>query len=468
MGVQVISVPILLPLIVVTLDQEDLVIYFLITNIIQLALVADFGFNATFIRYVSYGYAGASLSELSGSGGRGALSIRRPEESGSDWESIRCVQVAMSWVYGGISTFIFVALLGAGSWVIFKLINAEPNSSALWAAWFFVVFSTAASFYGNIFSNYLYGTNHIASQKRVEVVIQLLSVVSIVVSLWLGGGIVGLLVAQQFWRLVLTVALGSLSKKVNGGFGVGAFGVLNRDVLASVWRAAWRSGVGVFSQVFSTRACIIYLGRTAPPEFSASFMFAMQLIDKFILFCNVPFYVKIPKMAMLAARFKLDDLAEVAKRNMTIGLSTFIALGVLTQVSGSVVLDFIGSNVAFLSPEYWMVLCVGFIFQRYGAQHAQLYSCTNHIIWHWLNGTSGVLILIAFLTLTRYVGYLSFPLSVLLVSAVFYVPISVNYSLGFLKKELMEFEGVAGLAMISVIALWIVICLWRYCAIDNV
>jgi uncharacterized membrane protein YdcZ (DUF606 family) len=59
---------------------------------------------------------------------------------------------------------------------------------------------------------------------------------------------------------------------------------------------------------------------------------------------------------------------------------------------GPWLLNFIGSQVEFPSRGLLLLLILGFAIERFSAMHMQLYSLTNHIIWHKINGMTGLFI----------------------------------------------------------------------------
>jgi hypothetical protein len=105
------------------------------------------------------------------------------------------------------------------------------------------------------------------------------------------------------------------------------------------------------------------------------------------------------------------------------------------------VLEAIGSRTAFVAPGVWALLALAFFAERFGAMHLQLYSLTNHIVWHIANGVTGVLmIVLATLAFPR-VGPYAFPLAMLLAYAGFYCVYSAAHSRAAFRFSLLRFES---------------------------
>ena len=74
----------------------------------------------------------------------------------------------------------------------------------------------------------------------------------------------------------------------------------------------------------------------------------------------------------------------------------------------------IGSSVAFPDPKVSLVLVAAFFVERYCAMHIQIYSLTHHIIWHIMNGVTGVLMIVFGVALFPLMGQIALPLAMLL------------------------------------------------------
>ena len=83
---------------------------------------------------------------------------------------------------------------------------------------------------------------------------------------------------------------------------------------------------------------------------------------------------------------------KIAKRGMILAHWVYVIGFIAVGVVGEELLVFIGSNADFPSHLLWILLGVGYFSERYGAMHLQLYSITNHIIWHKINGITGFFI----------------------------------------------------------------------------
>lgn len=103
-------------------------------------------------------------------------------------------------------------------------------------------------------------------------------------------------------------------------------------------------------------------------------------------------------------------------------------------------LELIGSNVEFPSSLIWCLLGLGIFFERYGAMHIQLYSTSNHIIWHIANGIGGIIMIIFSVVLFPLVDVLAFPIAILAGYLGFYSWYAAIHSYREFKLSFWSFE----------------------------
>jgi uncharacterized membrane protein YdcZ (DUF606 family) len=104
------------------------------------------------------------------------------------------------------------------------------------------------------------------------------------------------------------------------------------------------------------------------------------------------------------------------------------------------ILNHTGSKVTFPPNSIWLTLGLAFFLQRYGGMHIQLYSTTNHIIWHWVSSIQGVLTIVAALTLAPHYDALGLTVAILIGNFV-YAAICAPISLSQFKTPPLRFES---------------------------
>ncbi len=406
------SLVVLLPLIVSQLDATDVVVWYLFLSLITLQMLIDLGFTPTFTRVIAYGMGGISSKELIN------IRIRQPDNNkclSPNWDTIIQVGAVMKVIYKRLSALVFVLALSLGSLAVWKPISESTAPDLAWIAWLVVVFTTTITLYGNYYLAYLQGINEIARIQRWQMGFALASVATSSIVLFLGGDLLALTLSHQLWLIANVIFNRWLKNTVYHGKGREISQITKRlsDVWEVVWPAAWRSGIGVLmSAGLINLSGIIYaqLGETAKV---ASYLLGLQIIRAIVNFSAAPFYSKIPVFSKLYAQHLREQLIASAARGMFLSYWVFVVGFVSFGIMADWLLDLVGSNVNFPSSLIWCFLGLAFFWERYGAMHIQLYSTSNHILWHIANGISGIIMIILSIILFPLLDVLAFPLSIL-------------------------------------------------------
>jgi hypothetical protein len=118
----------------------------------------------------------------------------------------------------------------------------------------------------------------------------------------------------------------------------------------------------------------------------------------------------------------------------------FLLLFFAAPVGAAIILPLIGSKIAFPAVEFWIALGFATLIERCGAMHLQVYSTTNDIIWHWINGVTGLLWIVLMIVLFPGIGLYAYPVGMAFSYAGFYTWIATRKSLRSLDVAWWRFE----------------------------
>jgi hypothetical protein len=130
----------------------------------------------------------------------------------------------------------------------------------------------------------------------------------------------------------------------------------------------------------------------------------------------------------------------VARRGMSLAHWVYSVGFVAVGLTGGTLLEWVGSTIPFENQLLWCMFGVGFMVERYGAMHLQLYTTTNHVVWHIANGVTGSLYLGLALVLLGPLGIYAFPLALTLSYAGFYAWYAAYRSYKLFGIGFWEFE----------------------------
>jgi O-antigen/teichoic acid export membrane protein len=294
---------------------------------------------------------------------------------------------------------------------------------------------------GNIYNSYLQGLNQIALLRRWEIVFSLAAIATSFIVLLLNGGLLGLVAVNQGWLIINILRNRWLSRLVEQG----RFKTFTRKgkdevVLSAVWPSAWRSGLGVFMSYGLVQISGVIYAQFGSASGVASYLMGLRLIQMVSQFSQAPFYSKLPLLAQRRASGNLKEQVRIAQKGMKLAYWTYVAGFVSLGFLGKPLLGLIGSNADFPDSGLWCLMGLAIFAERYGAMHIQLYSITNHIIWHIANSVSGTIYIAISMTLFSYIGVYAFPLALLISYLGFYCWYSARYSYKAFELLFWSFE----------------------------
>ena len=401
-----ISVVVVLPLLLTKLQPAEITLWYLFMSLIGLQGVVDAGFSPTFSRTMAYVMGGAGINELKSPKGAGSGKYN-PHDLNLVYSTMRTIYFRLGLVWT-------LLLLTVGSLVLKKPIASVHDTGSAWLAWGVIVVVSCVSFQSEQYSSCLQGVNQIALLRRWETLTALGGILASFLVLILGGGLLELVIANQSWHLINVVRNRWLLLSVENGM-MRSFGnePFSKVVFDAVWPSAWRSGVGVlmsYGLILTSGVIYAQIGDTAKV---ASYLLGLRFIQIVSQFSQAPFYSKMPLYARLYAEGKKDKLLSLAQRAMRLSHVSYVAGFVFLGLVGGPLFKQIGSNASFPEPLLWSFMGIAFFIERFGAMHLQLYSTTNHIIWHVVTGVSGVVYLSVSLGLLGFIGAYAFPVGMI-------------------------------------------------------
>jgi hypothetical protein len=437
------------------LPVEEFNVWAMFAGLAGLQLLVDMGFCVTFVRAIAMSLAGVRTPE----------SFRRHArvvgEDAPNWALVERVAGFMRWIYARLG-WIYLAVVGiGGTWALMRPVSTMQNSQDAWVAWSLVLVSSTAVLRGSYAGVLLQGLNEVVLFRRWEAIMSLGSSLSGCVVLYYGGSLLMLVAVTQVWSLAGILRYRSLCLNLCAGKVDGlprAWG--DHELLTILWPATWRSGVGVMMSFGLVQLTGLLQAQFVPAAASASYLLCMRFVQQISAFSQAPFYSKLPLLSRLRAENRITDLVEVAGRGMRWSLWAYAAGYAAAGSLGSVLLEMVGSKVAFPSPLVWTLFGTVFGVERYAAMHLNLYNTTNDVITHIANGVTGILCVVFVLILFPFCGALALPLGLLSGYLGFYAwyPVVRTYDefgMHFWSFELRNSAGPLALFLAATAFVWL-------------
>lgn len=446
------SITVVLPLVLNRFAPEEVNLWYLYAAVISLQVLLDAGFGSAFVRVIAYGTVG--LNDFSSLRGNETA----PQASGQFDESfIRTAYHLMLRIYRLLGWIALAALATLGTLAFIKPIQDAGSPLVGWLTWSFFVVTFPWVLWGNVYVNLLQGTQNVPLVRRWDTLFNLLNSLSCILLLIIFPNVYLLVIVNQCWLLGVTVRNYYLVRnKYTFLRNTEVDPTRMDDIRRNVVPSALKSGLGIIMSHGLIQASGFVYAQLVPPATLATYLIGLNLIQAIRNFAQAPFYSRLPEFAMYTGRGDIDTLKAVAQRNM-FRVYLIYSVGFFSvALFHEQLFRLIQSNVAFPDARLWGLLGLAFLIDRYGAMHLQLYSTTNHIIWHTLNGITGALMLILSSLLYPLIGIYALPGSMLMAYVLCYSWYAPYKSYRFIGTGFWKFESRVFLPFIIVFLLFII------------
>ncbi|MCF6355441.1 MAG: hypothetical protein L3J26_10155 [Candidatus Polarisedimenticolaceae bacterium] len=442
LGSRVLGFAVLLPLALSQLTVEEASLWLLFQALLALQGMADFGFTPTFIRIISYARSEKNSSKVKPD----AIHLLSINDVLMDRVigTMRCVYNRLSWV-----VFLLMAVLG--SLMVMKPISLLEDITIGWFAWAVIVVSSVLIFRGGMFGAYMQGVDQIALYQRWQIVTGMISIIGGVIVLLMGSGLFPLVVVMQAGGVAGFFITRKLAAQHAPKASWSGSAIKDQEVMQTIWPAAWRSGLGVVVTYGTIQGTGVIYAQVAPAADAAAFLLAQRVVRTLSSFANAPFYTCIPYMSRMYAEGRLAELVESARTGML--QANWILIGGIIMVgfTAEPLLTFIGSQTPFVSTGVWWVLGLATLIERIGAMHLQLYSTTNHIVWHIVASITGGIMLFTIPVLFQWLGVIGLPLGILMAYTMFFTPYNLSRSYSAFHMNPAHMDGFASMIPIALV-----------------
>ncbi|MGJ0237293.1 hypothetical protein ACQEPB_02075 [Novosphingobium fluoreni] len=403
----------LLPLVLTRLDTKQVLVWQMLSTITMMVNWTDFGFSPTFSRIIAFARGGGTLRDLYAA---------RPGKANwpvSDEEATRPLDLSavlgtQRSIYRRLIVCAMVVALVFGTGALWKPVRELAQPSDGWLAWAFTAGAALLTLANGANVSVLTGFDRIATARRVEAACGVLQLSSTSIVTLTGGGLVAIVACYSFWLIPMALANRHNVAQLGLDLSEAARRGLDRSIFHVVWPAAWRSGIGILMSTGIIQASGLIYAQIAQAQAAAAYLLALRLFTAISQISQAPFYSRLPAMAHARGKQNFTEVASLAKRGMAMAHWTFVAGALTMTIVAPWALQLIGSSVHW--PPYSLAALLGLAFfaERYGGMHMQLYSLTNHIIWHLVNGATGMTMIIAFAALWPFLGATALPLAMLI------------------------------------------------------
>ncbi len=421
---RILQATIILPFAILHFSSSELTIWLIFETISNLHYSADLGFTHVFSRAIAIAIAGVKSLTT-----QDYTPLPKNEKQPPNLDLLERILSSMSILYGRLTAVVLCATAILGTALLVRPIQLLSEPIFGWFSWAIVLSSIGMNLLGKSNIAYFQGMNQIALINRWLVFTTLgASAVTIFVLLF-GGKLLSVVITTQAGLLLFPLLLWILRKKHQNDIGIPRISkFLCPEVFTYVWPATWRSGLGKLFDFLTLQSSGILFAQILSPTIASSYLLAYRLLYAIRQFSSAPFLSQIPALNQLRAMNNRSQLTALAKKRATYVYFIFALCIVFVGTIGSYLLLLAKKDIQFPPISFWALLGIAGLAERYGAIHIQLYSMTNHILWHIANGITGLLFVSFCLLLYPTVQLYAFPLALLASNLGFYTWYAAKYS----------------------------------------
>jgi hypothetical protein len=376
-GVQSLRFLLVTPLILTRFDETEIAAWYLFSSLNFMGAIITQRLGMTFSRMFAFAMGGASdLSPIKG---------KREQENGGqpNWEAFGRAYGTIGTLNLAIAGVNVLMAFGMGWFGLNNIIEGYEGKAVIW--WAFALLQ-AVSFFGYIFQRYgiaLTGMNYVALANRWNMVFSILSVFAGSLTLFFGGGMIALVLVMQAFAVLGILRSRYLLSAVEEGrvLKFRPYG-FEKQILAWAWTPTWKGFIEQFGVQGSLRLTAIIYTSFASKQEVASFLFALANVQTITQIAQAPFSAVMPMMSKLMATGDMRSLHRIVRARTAIALGLLAAGVIGFGVMIPFALEFIESNIPYISLDAWFLLGGLTLLQRFNVLSCAVSAVGNEIIYY--------------------------------------------------------------------------------------
>jgi hypothetical protein len=376
----------LTPLMLTRFNRTELACWFLFGTVNLLGDLVFTRLQAIFARMIAIALGGAS--DLS--------PIIRPGEKRGDgspnWRMIYQLYATLGTIQVLFSFLLTAIALIIGQLSLRHLLRDYSDPRIIWVTFYVFIISSFLIFNFSKFGVALEGLNKVALTNRLNMIFDLLSLLSGMVALTVGGSILTLALVMQVFVLLGGLRGWLLLRTVDGGVMRGAPGYgMNRQILAWAWPPAWKGLISQFASYGVVQMSGIVLANNANVAMVGSYLFALRIYSMIQQFATAPSLSQTPVFSRLLSEGRLADLRERMLSRIRTGLLLFGSIALAAAVFATPILSMIKSRTPFIPTDSWLLLCFFALAQIINQQAASIAGLGNNILFYRENSVAAII-----------------------------------------------------------------------------
>lgn len=361
-----------LPLVLRSLEKEQLAIWYIFGTIGGLMMLLDFGISPTIMRNISYIWGGAK--ELKQTGINSEQFNNEP-----NYRLLYEVIKESKKIYGLLSIIALTLLLTIGTYYIDSISVNLENSKVIIVAWVIYSIACALNFYYSYITILLMGTGSIKESEIAIAIANLCYLFALAIGLiYFHLGILALSICYLLTPLIsrnLSKRFFFTSKIKREFLNIEKdrcnTTIQESDMFKIIWSNSYKLGIVTVGAYLITQSNTIICSKFIDLKTTGQYGLSMQFFNLIATFSSIVFRSYLP--VFNEARLRKDEsrLKRYFSIAVLVGWISYIFVGLAFLVFGSMVIKLIGSKTQLLDIKYLLFM---FIYLFLEFNHGQIFS----------------------------------------------------------------------------------------------
>lgn len=400
--IQIISSLIAIPIVISNLTVEEINIWFLLMTLVALSQSVLFGFNGTFLRFISYSYSGIKIDDFSK-----ISSKKKPtKDNDCDTAEFSSIYSLMKKIYLLITIIYSFIISIIGYFVLKDLIFDLKDSVQGWFSFLAVILGTSTTIYLGFNQIFIEGINKVNLSHKILAANNFIGFFIIIWVLIYMPSLFSIILVYQVVPIIglLILLYNSLKFVKKLKLSPKPF---NKKLFGIVWDSAWKSGFTVILANIVKNISGILVSQLFTPAISASFLFTKKIFETIDRVTLIPFIARIPKIASIRSKGDIEVFSNFTKQTFNYSYLIFIFSYLIFITQGEFILSLIKSNVNLGSKTLIILFSFSTLISRWSGI-ILLISNLSHLI---LEHISSVIVAIVYF-ISLYLGYKYFSIEI--------------------------------------------------------
>ena len=367
----------MLPFVVTRLTPIEVGIWYIFVTVQGLALLTDFGFQPTVARAFAAAFAGTSEIHTAG--------LAQEAAGDPNYSLMARLLKAAQLLYLGMAVSVLLLLVTVGTVYVRHVAGGQVSDlRRVEIAWIVFACSNATYLYLAWVSPLLLGTGRITENYLFVIAGRGGFAVIAIVTMLLGGGLLGLAIANLLANLLARGVAEVVARPVlraTRAHGEGGEPVL--PVLRALWPNAGRMGLVSVGGFLTTRWNVLVLSIFVGLAPSGSYAISLQILTALGMVAMLPTQVALPQIVALRVQGALGGLRRLLEGRVLFYLLVYVAGAAFLVLAGQWMFVLIGSHVQLLPRPLLALLAVVMLLELNHSNFAFVITTGNTVPFVW-------------------------------------------------------------------------------------